>query len=357
MAFNSFGKLLTVTTFGESHGKALGCVVDGFPSKIKIDEDAIQREMDRRRPGSTSLGTKRDEKDKIKILSGIFDGISTGTPIAIVVENENQRSNDYSALEHLYRPGHADYTFDQKYGIRDYRGGGRSSGRETLARVAAGALAKQLLKEEGIEISAAIVQIGDIKATNYNWNPPFSAPLYAPECNEKEKMIQRIERAKASLDSVGALIECHIDGVPAGLGDPVFSKLDANLACAIFSIGAVKGFEIGSGFSSIEKSGSENNDQMGISNGSAYFKSNNAGGILGGISNGNQIMFKVAFKPTPSIALEQETIDDDEREQTIKINGRHDPCIGPRAVVVVEAMAALVIADELLLMKAYKKTR
>ncbi len=353
MGFNSFGRLFTVTTFGESHGEALGCIVDGFPAGIKLDLDKLQYEMDRRRPGSTSLGTQRDEKDKVRILSGLFEGISTGAPIAMIVENTNQRSKDYSEIAHIYRPGHADYTFQKKYGLRDYRGGGRSSARETLARVAAGAIAKQFLAKGGIEVSAGVVQIGTIKATDYNWTPPFPAPLYAPKCKELNAMIDEIEKAKKHLDSIGAMVECHIKGVPIGLGNPVFSKLDSNLASAIFSIGAVKGFEIGSGFSACEKAGSENNDQMRIENGEPVFLTNNAGGILGGISNGNDIIFKVAFKPTPSIAREQNTITDEEKECKIAIKGRHDPCVGPRAVAVVEAMAALVIADELLIARAY----
>lgn len=353
MGFNTFGKLLTVTTFGESHGEALGCIVDGYPSGIKLDLDKLQYEMDRRRPGSTSLGTKRDEKDNVRILSGLFNGITTGAPIMMMVENTNQNSNDYSELAHVYRPGHADYTFQEKYGIRDYRGGGRSSARETLARVAAGALAKQFLEEYNISIHAGVVQVGGIKASDYAWNPPFLPPLYAPDCKEKELMIKEIEDARCALDSVGAMIECHITGVPAGIGEPVFSKLDSRLAEAIFSIGAVKGFEIGSGFSSITKKGSENNDMMRSNGGKAIFLSNNAGGILGGISNGNEIIFKAAFKPTPSIAKKQETITDSNEDYTLSIKGRHDPCVGPRAVAVVEAMSALIIADEMLISRAY----
>lgn len=355
MGFNSFGKLLSVTTFGESHGEALGCIIDGFPSGIEIDIEEIQNEMNRRRPGSTKLGTQRDEKDEIHILSGVLGGITTGTPIAILVYNKNQHTKDYSNLEHIYRPGHADYTFQQKYGIRDFRGGGRSSGRETLARVAAGAFAKQFLKKEGIAISAGVIAVGNAKAKNYSWNPPFLHPIYAPECNEKDKMIEEIERAKINKDSVGAMVECHIKGIPVGIGNPVFDKLDANLAKAIFSIGGVKGFEIGSGFSSVEKTGSDNNDEIEVIDGKTSFLSNNAGGILGGISNGDEIVFRTAFKPTPSIAQKQRTITDSGENTEIEIEGRHDPCIGVRAVVVVEAMAALTIADEILIARAYAR--
>ncbi len=355
MGFNTFGKLLTVTTFGESHGEALGCIVDGFPAGIRIDEDFISREMNRRRPGGNKLGTKRDESDRVNILSGIFEGVSTGSPIALVVYNTNQHSSDYKNLEAPMRPGHADYTFWEKYHIRDYRGGGRSSGRETLARVAAGALAKLYLASYGIEISAGIVQVGNVKASNYSWNPPFMPPLYAPLCDEIPLMEKEIENARLDSDSVGCAIECHIRGVECGVGDPVAEKLDANLAKAIFSIGAVKGFEIGSGIASSSMRGSENNDQMYMDNGKPCFKTNNAGGILGGISNGNEIVFKCYLKPTPSIAKEQSTIDKYGNEVKLKISGRHDPCIGPRAVVVVEAMSALTIADEMLIKRAYDR--
>lgn len=355
MGFNSFGKLLTVTTFGESHGDGLGCIIDGFPSNIEIDMDFIQSEMDRRRPGGNKLGTNRSEGDKINILSGVYKGRSTGAPIAIVVYNTNQRSGDYSNIESVYRPGHADYTYQQKYSIRDPRGGGRSSGRETLSRVAAGAFAKLFLRSLSIDISAGIVKVGGVEAKDYEWNPPFEGPLFAPFCNERELMIKEIDDARMNLDSVGCVIECHIDGAPIGLGDPAFDKLDANLAKAIFSLGAVKGFEIGSGFSSSEKHGSENNDEMECNDGKVSFLSNNAGGILGGISNGNQIVFRAAFKPTPSIARKQRTINQNGENVDLEITGRHDPCIGPRAVVVVEAMAALVIADEILIKRAYER--
>ena len=353
MGSNTIGKLFTFTTFGESHGEALGCIVEGFPPNFELDLEKLQKEMDRRRPGSTNLGTNRNEGDKIESLSGLYEGKTTGAPIMMLVRNTNQRSKDYSAIKSVFRPGHADYTFTSKYGIRDPRGGGRSSARETLARVAAGALAKQYLEKEGIYISAAVVSVGSVSATDYEWNPPFKAPLYAPDCKEYPMMVEEIEEARRNGDSVGALIECHIDGVEAGLGDPVFDKLDALLARAMFSIGAVKGFEIGSGFDASKSKGSVNNDQMRSENGKAVFLSNNAGGILGGISNGMPITMKIAFKPTPSIPKEQKTINEDMDAIDLVVEGRHDPCVGPRAVAVVEAMAAVVIMDSLLIQRAY----
>ena len=355
MGSNSIGRLFSFTTFGESHGEALGCIVEGFPAGFEIDMEKLQREMDRRRPGSTSLGTKRDEADKVEILSGVFEGKSTGSPIMMMVRNTNQKSKDYSSIAHVYRPGHADYTFDEKYGIRDYRGGGRSSARETLARVAAGALAKQYLEKEGITITAGVTAVGCAEATEYEWNPPFPAPLYAPECKEREDMIAIIEKMRSCSDSIGSIVECHIDGLPVGLGDPVFDKLDALLARAIFSIGAVKGFEIGSGFNASKKCGSQNNDQMTMKDGKPCFETNNAGGILGGISNGMPVVMRVAFKPTPSISKAQKTVTDNGEDTVIEITGRHDPCIGPRAVAVVEAMAAVTVMDALLVERAYGK--
>ena len=353
MGSNTIGKLFTFTTFGESHGEALGCIVEGFPSNFELDLEKLQKEMDRRRPGSTSLGTNRNEGDRIEILSGLFEGKTTGAPIMMLVRNTNQKSKDYSAIKNVYRPGHADYTFSSKYGIRDYRGGGRSSARETLARVAAGALAKQYLEKEGIHISAAVVGVGDVCASEYIWNPPFKAPLYAPDCKEYPMMVEKIEETRRNGDSVGALLECRIYGVEAGLGDPVFDKLDALLARAMFSIGAVKGFEIGSGFSAAKSMGSVNNDQMAICDGKPSFLSNNAGGILGGISNGMPITMKIAFKPTPSISQSQKTINEELEDVELTVEGRHDPCVGPRAVAVVEAMAAAVIMDLLLIQRAY----
>ncbi len=350
---SSIGKILTLTTFGESHGVALGGVLDGFPSGIEIDEDFIRSEMQRRRPGSTKLGTQRNEDDEVRILSGVFEGVSTGTAIGFIIENRTQRTADYSAIKDLYRPGHADYTYKAKYGIRDYRGGGRSSGRETSCRVAGGALAKLFLRREGIRIDAGVIAAGGIRIKNVIWAPPFPAPLYAPESPERDEMIRAIEEARAEGESIGGIIECRISGVMPGLGDPVFDKLDATLAHAVMSIGSVKGIEFGSGFESTLRKGSENNDQMRKGNGRPLFLSNNAGGILGGISNGEDIIFRVAIKPTPSVSKEQLTVTESGENTTLSVHGRHDPSILPRAVPVVEAMAALTIADHLLVERAY----
>ena len=354
MSGNSFGNLFRITTFGESHGEALGVVIDGCPSLLDFDLSFIQSEMDRRRPGSTSLGTKRNEGDKIEVLSGVFEGKTTGAPICMMIRNSNQISKDYSDIKDLFRPSHADYTYFEKWGIRDYRGGGRSSGRETSARVAAGAVAKLFLKQYGINISAGTVQIGTIKASVNSWNPPFNNEISTPDEEAYPAMAQLIKKAFNEQNSIGGIIECHISGVPVGLGEPCFDKLDAALAQATLSIGACKGFEIGSGFKAASMFGSENNDPIYTDEDkNVHFKSNNAGGILGGISNGDEIIFRAAFKPTASIARVQETIDKDKNNVSIIIKGRHDPCIVPRAVVVVEAMSALVIADYLLRMRAY----
>ena len=352
---SSIGRILTLTTFGESHGQALGGVVDGFPSGIEIDEDFIASEMARRRPGSTSLGTMRNEDDTPEILSGIFNGLSTGTPIGFVIWNKTQRSADYSEIAHKYRPGHADYTYDAKYGIRDYRGGGRSSGRETCCRVFAGALAKLFLRKYGISVNAGVIEAGGIKAEGYEWNPPFPGPLYAPQNKNLDAMINAIKEAKMETDSVGGIIECRVSGMIPGLGDPVFDKLDATLSHAVMSIGAVRGIEFGSGFAASRKRGSENNDPIRAEDGKPVFLSNNAGGILGGISNGDELVFRVALKPTASIAKEQLTVTDNMENTTIEVHGRHDPAIIPRAVPVVEAMTALTLADHLLFLRAYER--
>ena len=352
---STFGKLLRLTTFGESHGTALGGVIDGYPSGIAIDEDFIASEMARRRPGSTSLGTKRSEADMPEILSGVYRGISTGTPIGFIIRNASQRSSDYSAIEHVYRPGHADAAYDMKYGIRDPRGGGRSSGRETACRVFGGALAKLLLARHGIMVDAGVIECGGIRAEEYEWNPPFPAPLAAPENRNLSAMIKAAEDARNESESIGGIIECRITGMVPGLGEPVFGKLDAALANAVMSIGAVKGIEFGSGFSAARMKGSENNDQMRSDGSRIIYLSNNAGGILGGISTGEDIIFRAAVKPTPSIAKEQLTVTDSLEETTISVHGRHDPVILPRAVPVIEAMAALTIADNLLIKRAYER--
>lgn len=351
MAGSSFGRYFTFTTWGESHGKAIGVVVDGCPAGLPLNEEDIQKYLDRRKPGQSKFTTQRKEDDAVEILSGVFDGKTTGTPISMLVWNKTQRSSDYSEIASYYRPGHADYTFDSKYGFRDYRGGGRSSGRETIARVAAGAIACKILDSLGIKLTAYSRAIGpfsvpdervDISQINEN-------PLFMPDNATAEKVQEYLKEQMAKCDSTGGIIECVIQGMPAGAGDPVFEKLDANLAKAIFSIGAVKGMEIGSGFKAAASSGSVNNDSFVMSDdGSIIKETNNAGGILGGISDGSDIILRAAVKPTPSIASLQHTVNKNGENIDINIKGRHDPIIVPRAVVVVESMAAVTLLDALL---------
>lgn len=343
MAHNSFGNKITITTFGESHGAAVGLIIDGLQAGMPLDLDFIQKEMDRRKPGGNSLGTPRKEDDKIKILSGVYEGIITGTPLTLIVENTNQKSKDYSNIANIFRPGHADFTYTKKYGIRDPRGGGRSSGRETLSRVAAGAIAKLYLNKSNISCQAATIQIGNIKVSpdECNWDERSSNELYCPNKEKAEDMRNLINNLREQGDSIGGIIECRIKGLPIGLGDPAFDKVEALLAHAIMSIGATKGFEIGEGFNAATLKGSQNNDEMT----SEGFLSNHAGGTLGGITTGQDLIFRVAFKPTPSISLSQKTIDKNHNDTEIQIHGRHDPCICPRAVVVVEAMSAIVILN------------
>ena len=338
---NSFGQIFTVTTFGESHGPALGVVIDGLPAGVEIDSEFLRSEMARRKPGQSDVSTARKESDEPEILSGVFEGKSTGTPLTILIRNSDQHSSDYSAIKDIYRPGHADFSFEKKYGIRDYRGGGRSSGRETCARVAAGAVAKMFLRRFGISVRACAVQIGTVSAGQIDWSVVETNPVRCGDQTAAEKMHELIREAAAKEDSVGGVVCCEIQGVPAGLGEPVFDKFDALLAHAMLSIGGVKGFEIGSGFRAASSFGSENNDEMAPGG----FLSNNAGGILGGISNGNTISFRVAVKPTPSIFAPQKTVDRAGNPVEVKIRGRHDPCLVPRVVPVVEAMAALTTAD------------
>lgn len=343
MSHNSFGNNITITTFGESHGTAVGVIIDGLKANFPFDLDFIQKEMDRRRPGGNTLGTPRKEADTIKVLSGVYKDRITGTPLTLIVENTNQRSNDYCGIENSFRPGHADYTYYNKYGIRDPSGGGRSSGRETSARVAAGAVSKLYLNKAGISIEAATIQIGSIKVdkNEIDWSERANNELSCPNKEKAKKMASLIEELREQGDSIGGVIECRIKGLPVGLGDPVFDKIEALLAHAIMSIGATKGFEIGDGFGVASLKGSQNNDQ----NSTDGFLSNHCGGTLGGISTGQDLIFRVAFKPTPSISLPQKTITKQNEDTTITIEGRHDPCICPRAVVVVEAMSALVILD------------
>lgn len=342
---NTFGKQFCFTTFGESHGRAIGCVVDGVPSGLAIDEAFIQSELDRRRPGQNKYATSRNEGDKVEILSGVFEGLSTGTPIAMVIFNENQKSNDYENVKDLFRPGHADFTYFHKYGFRDYRGGGRSSARETAARVAAGAIAKLLLSSLHVNVQSGICAIGGIEAQSYDFERVAKSEIYALDAHVEEAQKAKILEAKNAHDSIGGVALVQILGAPKGLGEPLYYKLDALLADAMMGINGVKGVEIGEGFHAATLKGSQNNDAITPEG----FKSNNSGGILGGISNGDTITCKVYFKPTPSIFLEQHTIDKDANALTCNLKGRHDPCIAVRGSVVAESMAALVIADLLLL--------
>lgn len=350
MAGSTYGDIFRITTWGESHGRALGVVVDGCPSGITLNEDIIQQYMDRRKPGGIKYSTPRKESDRIQIMSGVFEGKTTGTPISMMVINENQRSGDYSEIASYYRPGHADYTFDKKYGFRDYRGGGRSSGRETIGRVAGGAVALQLLGELGIEVMAYSKQIGPfvVEKDKFSRSDILSSALYMPDEEAERKAAAYLDEMMRNKDSAGGIVECIVTGMPAGIGDPVFDKLDAGLAKAVMSIGAVKGVEIGAGFAASSMKGSENNDSYEMDGDNIVKLTNNAGGISGGISDGADIVLRAAFKPTPSIAATQKTVNKNGEDIEISIKGRHDPIIVPRAVVVVEAMTGITIADMLL---------
>lgn len=341
---NTFGECFRVLTFGESHGRAMGVVIDGVRPGLDFDLTAIQQELDRRRPGQNRLVSPRPEKDRIEVLSGVFQGKTLGTPIALLVTNTDQDAEAYEALRDVFRPGHADYTVLKKYGIRDHRGGGRSSGRETVARVAAGALAKRELAKEGIHIRACTVQVGTVKAQSVDFGEIEQNPLRCPDKKAAKKMEEMIRACRSEGDSVGGIVEVVARGVPSGLGDPVFRKLDAEIAGALMSIGGVKGVEIGEGFRAASMQGSEHNDQMDRKG----FKTNHAGGVLGGISTGEEIRARIAVKPTPSIEREQATVDVSGRETRISVSGRHDVCICPRIVPVAEAMMALVLYDALL---------
>ena len=364
MAQNTIGTIFKVTTFGESHGAGLGCIVDGVPAGIKIDEARIQTALDRRKPGQSFGGknnasvTARKEDDKAEILSGIFEGKSEGTPIGIVIRNTSQHSKDYGNLANTFRPGHADFAFYSKYGFRDYRGGGRSSGRETAARVAAGAIALQVLENLcDIKITAYTERAAGVSISKVDFSQIEQNALRAPDNEAAEKMNNKIEEIRSNKDSAGGVVACRISGIPAGLGEPVFGKLDAELAKAILSVGAVKGIEFGAGFAAADSTGSQNNDNMRVgSDGKVLFESNNAGGITGGISNGNDIFFRVAVKPVPSIFREQKTISVDEAgkysDSDLVIEGRHDVCLCPRIVPVIEAMTAIVLADLILQQRA-----
>ncbi len=351
MAGSSFGTLFRMTTWGETHGKGVGVVVDGCPAGLSLCEEDIQKYLNRRKPGQSKYTTKRKEDDKVEILSGVFEGKTTGTPISMAVFNKDQHSKDYSAIKDIYRPGHADYTFDKKYGFRDYRGGGRSSGRETTARVAAGAVAAKVLKELGIEVFAYTKAIGPVQIdeNRFSKEERDKNALYMPDAQAAAQAEEYLQEKMKGLDSCGGIVECVITGMPVGVGEPVFDKLSANLGKAILSIGAVKGFEIGDGFAAATARGSENNDSFVPQENAPLTKAtNHAGGILGGISDGSPIVFRAAVKPTPSIAQLQHTVNADGEAVDINIRGRHDPVVVPRAVVVVEAMAAITILDLML---------
>ncbi len=358
MPGNTFGQLFRVTTFGESHGGCVGCVVDGCPPGLSISVGEIQKELDRRKPGQSAITSPRKEEDEIEILSGIFEGKTTGTPILLLAKNKDMKPEDYSELSKLYRPGHADYTFEKKYGLRDPRGSGRASARETLARVAAGAIAKKFLKEKlGIEILSFVEQVGEIK-TNIDFNHVTSEQIESneircPDIDIAGQMISLIEKVRDEGDSVGGVVRGIIKNVPVGLGEPVFDKLPADLSKAMMSINATKGFEFGSGFEGVKKKGSEHNDEFEVDEkGNVKTKTNNAGGTLGGISDGQPIYFRVAFKPVSTIKKKQKTINRNNQNVELEASGRHDPCVLPRAVPIVDAMAALTVMDHYLRHKA-----
>jgi chorismate synthase len=346
---NSFGRLLRLTSFGESHGPAIGGILDGCPAGIPLSEIDMQKDLDRRRPGQSAITTKRNEPDTVKILSGVFEGITTGAPIGFIIENADKKSAHYDQIKDLYRPGHADYTMDKKYGFRDWRGGGRTSARETAIRVAGGAVAKKILGN--VRILAYTIQVGEIKITEFDESAIENNPVRAPDSKAATKMVELIEQIRKEGDSIGGMVEVFAENVPAGLGAPVYGKLDADLASAFMGINAVKGVEIGAGFKAVTLKGSQNNDPLEVIDGKVRFTTNNAGGILGGISNGERIVVRIAVKPTPSILKEQNAVNKNMKNAKVSVEGRHDPCICPRVVPVAEAMMALVLADHLLLQR------
>ena len=353
MSSNSIGKNFTFTTWGESHGKAIGCVIDGVPSNIKLKESDIQPFLDKRKPGQSKYTTQRKEEDKVEILSGVFEGLTTGHPISLIINNSDQRSKDYSDIKDKFRPGHADYTYWKKYGIRDYRGGGRSSARETAVRVAAGAIARKVISQKiGNEskITGALVQIGNSKINYNNWNDQhiLENEFFCPDKSIISEWKSLIDSARRDGSSLGAIIEVRASGIPAGLGEPIYDKLDSDIAKALMTINAVKGVEIGNGFDCVNENGKTNVDEMIIKNGKPFFLSNNNGGVLGGISSGQEIIARFVVKPTSSIISERRTIDINLKETSISTKGRHDPCVGIRAVPVGEAMLATTIADHCL---------
>jgi len=348
---NTFGNLFKLTSFGESHGFMIGGIIEGCPAGLEINKDLIQKDLDRRKPGQSKVTSSRREDDKVQLLSGVFEGKSTGTPIGFLIPNINSKSKDYSNIKDIFRPSHADYTYEEKYGLRDYRGGGRSSARETACRVVAGSIAKQFLNNYGIKISAYVSGIGNVFADekNIDLDKDYDSNIVrCPDTDTSIRMINLITELKSKGNTVGGQIKCIISGVEAGLGEPVFDKLHADLGKAMLSINAVKGFEYGSGFEGSKMTGSEHNDEFIVENGNISTKTNNSGGIQGGISNGEDIYFKVAFKPVATIISKQNSIDKEKNNVEFSVNGRHDPCVVPRAVPIVESMAAIVLADHLL---------
>ncbi len=352
---NTFGKIFRLTSFGESHGRGIGGIIDGCPAGLGLDVDFVQKELSRRKPGQSKITTQRNEADHVEFLSGVFEGKTQGTPIAFAVWNKDQHSRDYNDLKNVYRPSHADYTYSKKYGIRDHRGGGRSSARETIARVVAGAIAKQILAKQGVTIQAFVSQVGEVKLEkpypSLNLSETEKNIVRCPDSGTAQRMIARIEAAANAQDTVGGVITGVAKGIPAGWGEPVFNKLHADLGFAMLGINAVKGFDYGSGFEGAKLSGSQHNDIFIKTGQGLRTKTNNSGGIQGGISNGEDIYFRVAFKPVATLLKEQQTVDKDNNEITINPKGRHDPCVLPRAVPIVEAMAALVLVDHFLLSK------
>lgn len=350
MAGSTLGTIFQITTWGESHGTGIGVVIDGCPAGLALQEEDIQSYLNRRKPGQSRYTTPRKEDDAVEILSGVFEGKTTGSPISLWVRNQNQNSKDYSEIAGYYRPGHADFTFDAKYGFRDYRGGGRSSGRETIGRVAGGAVASKILGQLGVTLTAYTKSIGPVTCQSFDAEAIFNNPLYMPDADAAKQAQMYLNDCMRQQDSAGGIVECRVAGIPAGIGDPVFEKLDANLAKAVLSIGAVKGFEMGDGFSAANSRGSLNNDSFRYgSDGRIHKTTNHSGGVLGGISDGDTVLFRAAIKPTPSISSVQKTADKAGKDIEISIKGRHDPVIVPRAVVVVESMASLVVLNALLL--------
>ncbi len=352
MSYNSFGHIFRFTTWGESHGPAIGCVIDGVPSKIALSESDIQPHLDRRKPGQSKHTTQRKEADEVQILSGVFEGQTTGAPISLIIHNTDQRSKDYSDIKDKFRPGHADFTYEMKYGIRDYRGGGRSSARETAMRVAAGAVARKIIGSD-IKIQAGVVQLGakKIKTDTPNWDQVYQNPMFCPDTSVVDEWSDYLDDIRKSGSSIGAVVECRVSGVPAGLGAPIYAKIESQIADAMMGINAVKGVEIGDGFGMVGPRGEDTLDQIRIKDGKPHFLSNHMGGVLGGITTGQDLIVRVAFKPTSSILIPQQTITKDMTETEIVTKGRHDPCVGLRGTPVVEAMMACVLADQTLLNK------